>query len=138
MPSPVDIAKRKLIKVLKELGAKYRINLNVTIDSGNSDVAKAFRKVSLMARPSVMEGCTDALGSSARPSRSTGQVTQRGWGSCEADGKLGVGTLVGDSMPKSRGGNTFFPSKIHKRKGVDPKCLRCIFGAQAGIPLGKL
>ena len=46
MPSEVDIAKRELVKVLRELAAKYRVNLVLTRESSTKDVEKAFRKVS--------------------------------------------------------------------------------------------
>ena len=51
MPSAVDLAKRELVKVLKELAAKYRVALSVTCHSSNEDVLKAYRKVSLKAHP---------------------------------------------------------------------------------------
>ncbi len=51
MPSELDDAKRELVKVLRELAAKYQVNLVLTRDSSNKDVAKAFRKVSLKAHP---------------------------------------------------------------------------------------
>ena len=51
MPSEVDVAKRELVKVLKSLAAKYTIDLQLSRDSSDADVKKAFRKVSLKAHP---------------------------------------------------------------------------------------
>ena len=51
MPSPVDVAKRELVKVLRELAVKYGVALTLTRDSANKDVEKAFRKVSFRAHP---------------------------------------------------------------------------------------
>ena len=47
MPSEVDLAKRELVKVLKSLAAKYKIDLELSRDSSEKDVKKAFRKVSV-------------------------------------------------------------------------------------------
>ena len=38
MPSPLDLAKRELVKVLRDLATKYRVTLNLTRDSSNSAV----------------------------------------------------------------------------------------------------
>ena len=46
MPSVLDLAKRDLVKVLRELATKYQIVLALSRESSNKDVAKAFRKVS--------------------------------------------------------------------------------------------
>ena len=53
MPSAVDLAKRELVKVLKELAAKYSITFTFTLtrESSDEDVIKAFRRVSLKAHP---------------------------------------------------------------------------------------
>ena len=53
MPSAVDLAKRELVKVLKELAAKYSITFAFTLtrESSDEDVIKAFRRVSLKAHP---------------------------------------------------------------------------------------
>ena len=51
MPSEIDVAKRELVKVLRELAAKYRVNLVLTRESSTNDVEKAFRKVSGKAHP---------------------------------------------------------------------------------------
>ena len=53
MPSAVDLAKRELVKVLKELAAKYSITFAFTLtrDSSDEDVIKAFRRVSLQVHP---------------------------------------------------------------------------------------
>ena len=51
MPSAVDLAKRELVKVLRELAEKYGVVLTLTRDSANKDVEKAFRKVSRRAHP---------------------------------------------------------------------------------------
>ena len=49
MPSQVDVAKRELVKVLKAF--KYKITLKLTRDSADSDVERAFKKVSLKVHP---------------------------------------------------------------------------------------
>ena len=53
MPSAVDFAKRELVKVLKELAAKYSITFAFTLtrESSDEDVIKAFRRVSLKVHP---------------------------------------------------------------------------------------
>ena len=51
MPSPVEVAKRELVKVLRKLAAKYKVNLTLTRDTPNKDVEKAFRTVSCKAHP---------------------------------------------------------------------------------------
>ena len=51
MPSELDIAKRGLVKVLKDLAAKYHVNLTLSRESSNIDVTKAFRKLSLKTHP---------------------------------------------------------------------------------------
>lgn len=53
MPSAVDLAKRELVKVLKELAAKYSITFAFTLtrESSDEDVIKAFRRVSLKVHP---------------------------------------------------------------------------------------
>ena len=51
MPSPVDVAKRALVKLLRGLGQKYKLKLELTRDSSAKDVSKAFKKVSLRAHP---------------------------------------------------------------------------------------
>ena len=51
MPSEVDLAKRELVKLLKSLASKYKLLLELSRDSSDNDVKKAFRKVSLKAHP---------------------------------------------------------------------------------------
>ena len=51
MPSELDIAKRELVKVLRELAAKYRVPLSLALESSKQDVEKASRKVSCKAHP---------------------------------------------------------------------------------------
>ena len=51
MPSDLEIAKRELVKLLRELAAKYRVSFSLTRESSNKDVTKAFKKVSLKAHP---------------------------------------------------------------------------------------
>jgi hypothetical protein len=51
MPSQTDVAKRELVKVLRELAVKYSVPLSLTRESTNKDVEKAFRKVSCKAHP---------------------------------------------------------------------------------------
>ena len=53
MPSAVDLAKRELVKVLKELAAKYSITFAFTLtrDSSDEAVIKAFRRVPLKVLP---------------------------------------------------------------------------------------
>ena len=51
MPSAVDIAKRSLVTLLKELAAKYRVTLDVNRESSDEDVTKAYRKVCLQVHP---------------------------------------------------------------------------------------
>ena len=51
MPSQADVAKRELVKVLRELAAKYSVSVSLTRESSNKDVEKAFRKVSGKAHP---------------------------------------------------------------------------------------
>ena len=51
MPSAVDLAKRELVKVLRELAEKYGVVLTLTRDSANKDVEKAFRKVARRVHP---------------------------------------------------------------------------------------
>ena len=40
MPSALDLAKRELVKILKELAAKYRVSLSLTCDSSDQDRAQ--------------------------------------------------------------------------------------------------
>ena len=53
MPSAGDLAQRELVKVLKELAAKYSITFAFTLtrESSDEDVIKAFRRVSLKVQP---------------------------------------------------------------------------------------
>ena len=51
MPSVLDVAKRALVKVLKELAVKYGVKLKLTRDSTQKEVNAAFKKVSLRAHP---------------------------------------------------------------------------------------
>ena len=50
MPSALDVAKRDLVKVLRDFAAKYGVALALTRDSANKDVEKAFRTVSCKVR----------------------------------------------------------------------------------------
>ena len=45
MPSETETAKRALVKVLRELAAKYDVALLIMRDSSHKDIEKAFRKV---------------------------------------------------------------------------------------------
>ena len=51
MPSEVDAAKQELVKVLRELAAKYRVPLSLARESSKQDGEQAFRKVSCKAQP---------------------------------------------------------------------------------------
>ena len=51
MPSEVDLAKRELVRVLRELAAKYRIVLALSRESSKKEVETAFRRVSVKAHP---------------------------------------------------------------------------------------
>ena len=51
MPSDIDLAKRELVKLLKSLAAKYKVHLELSRDSSEQDLKKAFRKVSVKAHP---------------------------------------------------------------------------------------
>ena len=51
MPSAVDVAKRELVKVLRELAAKCRVPLSLARESSKQDVEKASRKMSCKAHP---------------------------------------------------------------------------------------
>ena len=51
MPSVADLAKRELVKVLRELAEKYGVVLTLTRDSAHKDIETAFRKVSRRAHP---------------------------------------------------------------------------------------
>ena len=51
MPSPVDAAKRALVKLLLSLAQKHKLKLDVSRDSCAKDVSKAFKKVSLCVHP---------------------------------------------------------------------------------------
>ena len=51
MPSRVDVAKRALVKVMRELAAKYGVDLALTRESSNNDVQKTFRKIAVKAHP---------------------------------------------------------------------------------------
>ena len=51
MPSPTDVAKRELVKLLKALAVKYGVQLDVSRDSCQKDVVKAWRKLSLKTHP---------------------------------------------------------------------------------------
>ena len=51
MPSETDMAKRALVKLLRELAVKYEVPLLITRESPNKDIEKAFRKVSFKAHP---------------------------------------------------------------------------------------
>ena len=51
MPSAADVAKRELVKVLRELASKYKVNLTLTRDSPKKDVERAFRAVAGKAHP---------------------------------------------------------------------------------------
>ena len=51
MPSETEVAKRSLVKLLRELAVKYEVPLLITRDSPNKDIERAFRKVSVKAHP---------------------------------------------------------------------------------------
>ena len=51
MPSAVDAAKRELVKLLKSLADKYKVRLNLSRDSLEKDVSKAFKTVALRVHP---------------------------------------------------------------------------------------
>ena len=49
--SPLAIAKRAFVSVLLALAAAYNIAVNVTRDSADEDLLKAYRRVALKAHP---------------------------------------------------------------------------------------
>ena len=51
MPSPLDCAKRALVKLLKVAASTHSLQTKLSRDSSDKDVAKAFRTVSLRAHP---------------------------------------------------------------------------------------
>ena len=51
MPSAVDAAKRELVKLLRGLAQRYQLRLDVSRDSSDKEVSKAFKKVSLRVHP---------------------------------------------------------------------------------------
>ena len=51
MPSPVESAKRELVKLLKAVAGHHGLTLELTRDSADNDVEKAFRRVALKAHP---------------------------------------------------------------------------------------
>ena len=51
MPSDVDLAKRELVKVLRELAGKHRVTLALSRESPDAEVQKAFRQVSRKVHP---------------------------------------------------------------------------------------
>ena len=51
MPSEVDNAKRELVKLLRSLSQRYQLRLDVSRDSSDKEVSKAFKKVSLRVHP---------------------------------------------------------------------------------------
>ena len=54
MPSELDVAKRGLVKVVRELAAKYNVGLVLSRTSSDNDVKQAFRK--LWGRDRVVQG----------------------------------------------------------------------------------
>ena len=51
MPSAVDTGKRELVKLLRGLAQRYQLRLDVSRDSSDKEVSKAFKKVSLRVHP---------------------------------------------------------------------------------------
>ena len=51
MPSARDQRKRDLVKVLKDLAKKYRVQLALTRDATEDEVLKAFKRVVCKAHP---------------------------------------------------------------------------------------
>ena len=51
MPSPVESAQRELVKLLKAVAGHHGLTLELTRDSADNDVEKAFRRVALKAHP---------------------------------------------------------------------------------------
>ena len=80
MPSPTDVAKRELVKLLKSLAVKYGVQLEVTRDSSDKEVVKAWRKVSLRTHPDKGGGAEDfARLSAANDTWQDLVKTSRGW-----------------------------------------------------------
>ena len=51
MPSDVDLAKRELVRVLRELAGKHRVAFALSRESPDAGVQKAFRQVSRKVHP---------------------------------------------------------------------------------------
>ena len=60
MTSPLQTAKRQLVKLLLTIAAAYGIVLGITRDSGDSDVSSAYRKVMRKAHPDKGGNVQDA------------------------------------------------------------------------------
>ena len=58
MPSKVDVAKRQLVRLLRELGHTYEVQVVVTRDSPPEEINRAFRSVARKAHPDKPGGCT--------------------------------------------------------------------------------
>ena len=58
MPSTVDVAKRQLVRLLRELGQTYGVQVGVTRESPPLEVKRAFRSVARKAHPDKPGGCT--------------------------------------------------------------------------------
>ena len=58
MPSTVDVAKRQLVRLLRELGQTYGVQVGVTRESPPEEVKRAFRSVARKAHPDKPGGCT--------------------------------------------------------------------------------
>lgn len=51
MPSPLDLAKRELVKVLKALARKYAVQLTLERENSDKQVTQAYRRLSLKVHP---------------------------------------------------------------------------------------
>ena len=54
----VDVAKRRLVRLLRELGQTYGVQVGVTRESPPEEVKRAFRSVARKAHPDKPGGCT--------------------------------------------------------------------------------
>ena len=51
MPSAADVAKRQFLQVLREVAAKYHVDVPVSRESPRKEVERAYRKVAAKAHP---------------------------------------------------------------------------------------
>ena len=58
MPSKLDVAKRQLVRLLRELGHTYEVQVVVTRESPPEEINRAFRSVARKAHPDKPGGCT--------------------------------------------------------------------------------